>query len=1127
MSASSPSSATPGAVFLSYASQDADAARRICETLRAAGIEVWFDQNELVGGDAWDAKIRRQISTCALFAPIISASTQARLEGYFRIEWKLAAQRTHAMADEKAFILPIVIDDTRDADAKVPAEFKSVQWTRLPAGDTPPKFCERVKSLLDGEVAPASRRPPDIAGQMPARPPKVGRRVPAAAWITAVVALAATAAFLALRPTPPNAGAGTRPASAEKPAAPLSEARRLAAQAQEILLKTELGLTELDAAALLCERAAALDSADAVVWATASEVETWRAYFGSDRSPERVDGARTKAARALSLSPSAFESRRAQACYQVGVIGGRVAAEAEPVLRGLVEERPQDRQSVLMLGLALRQQSKADEAAQIFERLATLPGQTARACNELGWLYYSARRYDDANAAIDRSIAAEPFSGNVSLKVALAQHWLGDLDAAQTALEKLPRARWLEDRVLGAAIRVFHWKKEPAKLLALLENVPRDWITWGIEGPKAAITGDAHAQLNHTAAARNDWTTALAVVEKRLGATPNDWKLNVWKAYLLAALGQMEASTQALTLARESSNPAYNQISWWLLGRPNIVLAYNLLPRLVGPEELLTELEKRVASVDTCPPLNNLRLNPTLAAVRELPGFAAVLAKAASHPNTAPAAKLPAATPAPPEKSLAVIALDNLGGDPANEAISDGISEELLNSLGRVPGLRVVGGRSTFAFKGTKTSEKEIGRQLGVTHLVIGSIRRSGDNVRVMVRLVQAETGVLIWNDAFNPELKDMLATQERIAGVIAQKLSLALGAPTATAKSIKQEAYVLYLQGMELWHNRLGPDYLDKLRQIEATMRRALAIEPEFVPAHARLAEALAYLNGGLAPLDAEGRPTPALVDALRSANRAIELDPNSAEAQSVRAEVLRLMWRHPEAEAAYRRAIAINPNLALTRARFSRLLEADGRMDEALAELERATLLDPLASRALDNLSLMLMHAGRLTAALAAAERSLALAPANYQALFNQANTLHQLGRSPEAQAIARKLAQLEADPASKSDFAGYTCELQVREGRRTEAEKFFERIPRTLIADRVYAAAVLGRKNEALAELTAQWLPAFWIDEVLWNPIFDPLRPEPEFIAWLKKTGLTEAHTRAQAWRAAHPPEKAPAK
>jgi TolB-like protein/cytochrome c-type biogenesis protein CcmH/NrfG len=157
------SAAGSRAVFLSYASQDAEAARRICAALRAADIEVWFDQNELVGGDAWDAKIRGQIASCALFVPVISAATQARLEGYFRIEWKLAAQRTHAMADEKAFLLPVVIDDTREPDAKVPAEFRAVQWTRLASEAGTEKFCARVRELLAAPDTPVATAVPQSA----------------------------------------------------------------------------------------------------------------------------------------------------------------------------------------------------------------------------------------------------------------------------------------------------------------------------------------------------------------------------------------------------------------------------------------------------------------------------------------------------------------------------------------------------------------------------------------------------------------------------------------------------------------------------------------------------------------------------------------------------------------------------------------------------------------------------------------------------------------------------------------------------------------------------------------------------------------------------------------------------
>ena len=154
------SAAEKQAVFLSYASQDAAVVLRIAEALRAAGVEVWFDKNELVGGDVWDAKIRGQIGSCALFVPVISAATQARHEGYFRLEWKLAAQRTHMMSGAKAFLLPVVIDDTRDVEAHVPVEFREVQWTRLPGGETPEKFCARVQTLLNGGGRDAFPRRP-------------------------------------------------------------------------------------------------------------------------------------------------------------------------------------------------------------------------------------------------------------------------------------------------------------------------------------------------------------------------------------------------------------------------------------------------------------------------------------------------------------------------------------------------------------------------------------------------------------------------------------------------------------------------------------------------------------------------------------------------------------------------------------------------------------------------------------------------------------------------------------------------------------------------------------------------------------------------------------------------------
>jgi TolB-like protein len=190
-----------GAVFISYASQDAHAALRICNALRAAGIEVWFDQSELRGGDVWDRKIRSQIRDCSLFIPIISTHSEARLEGYFRREWKLAADRTQDMADQKPFLVPVVIDGTAERGASTPEKFHEVQWSRLPGGTTAPAFIRHIEGLLAQTTSAYSAlfaeagtgRPPFAAASKTLSNPTALRRFPRALMLIgacAVVVLA-------------------------------------------------------------------------------------------------------------------------------------------------------------------------------------------------------------------------------------------------------------------------------------------------------------------------------------------------------------------------------------------------------------------------------------------------------------------------------------------------------------------------------------------------------------------------------------------------------------------------------------------------------------------------------------------------------------------------------------------------------------------------------------------------------------------------------------------------------------------------------------------------------------------------------------------------------------------------
>lgn len=236
---------TDGEVFLSYAREDADAARRIAEALRGFGIDVWFDQSERRGGDAWDAMIRKRLKECALFLPIISAQTQARAEGYFRREWKLAVDRTHDIAAGRSFIVPVVIDDTAEPDADVPEEFMKSQWARLPAGEPTPDFVALIKGLLAKPRRPALKpdapKPPTLppmlkqaalarkaaatgaASAAPAR--KKG--IPAWVWGLIAIAVIGLGAFIAWRRMPAKPvsgrprsesstfalGAGAKPAS--------------------------------------------------------------------------------------------------------------------------------------------------------------------------------------------------------------------------------------------------------------------------------------------------------------------------------------------------------------------------------------------------------------------------------------------------------------------------------------------------------------------------------------------------------------------------------------------------------------------------------------------------------------------------------------------------------------------------------------------------------------------------------------------------------------------------------------------------------------------------------------------------------------------------------------------------
>ena len=484
--------AAPAAVFLSYASQDAAAVLRIAEALRTADIEVWFDQNELVGGDQWDQKIRGQVKTCTLFVPVISAATQARLEGYFRLEWKLAAQRTHTMADAKPFLLPVVIDATRDAEAHVPEEFRAVQWTRLPGGETPEKFCARVKKLLGGEVAKA--------GPVADRPGLPPERSALRTWILPAIIVTSVVVKVAVwqpwkKSTPPPAS----PAVAA-PAAPLTEAQQLVAKARKIFDEGDDMSRETYALAEeFLTKAETLDPGEASAWALHARLSMLRSAYSLDRTTARAEALRMQADRVARLAPGSLEARLAGA-YARYIFSQFEAVE--PELKDLAAKFPNDWRVQQQLGRTLVRLDKTEEAVVCFNRaLQLLPDDPTLKCDLLN-AYLSSGQFVKGQDFVTQALRGRTDARLLGMRAFFDLIWSGDLTTATAAIGHWPPWFLQEDRGAACATLVALWRGDDARALELAGQFPRDYLRdFMFTGPRAVLSAWAHEHAGHTASA--------------------------------------------------------------------------------------------------------------------------------------------------------------------------------------------------------------------------------------------------------------------------------------------------------------------------------------------------------------------------------------------------------------------------------------------------------------------------------------------------------------------------------------------------------------------------------------------------------------------------------------------------
>ncbi len=354
-------------------------------------------------------------------------------------------------------------------------------------------------------------------------------------------------------------------------------------------------------------------------------------------------------------------------------------------------------------------------------------------------------------------------------------------------------------------------------------------------------------------------------------------------------------------------------------------------------------------------------------------------------------------THAPSSRAVAVLPFVNMSGDSHNEYLSDGMTEEVINSLSHVADLKVVSRTSVFAFKGKNADVREVADKLGVTSVVEGSIQKSGHRLRVTAQLINAQDGYHLWSDTFDRDVNDIFAIQDEIAAAVAEALRSRLGVQPQARRSRDLAVWELYVKGRHERDLRSAEGYEASLRDLRTVVER----DPAFADGWAALADAygmIDHLRGRAASYDVT-KETHAL--AVQASNRALALDPNCAEAHAAIGHILTHDGDFAEAERRLRRALQLNPNSAISHLWYGVLLTTVGRKDEAPMHLIRARDLDPLSGEIASIAGWMLSLNGDFVEATEYARGWVRLAPANGVAYLQLARLLAMQGKRPEAEA------------------------------------------------------------------------------------------------------------------------------
>ena len=458
--------------------------------------------------------------------------------------------------------------------------------------------------------------------------------------------------------------------------------------------------------------------------------------------------------------------------------------------------------------------------------------------------------------------------------------------------------------------------------------------------------------------------------------------------------------------------------------------------------------------------------------------------------------------------SLAVLPFKNLSGDPTQEYLADGMTEAIIGRLSSIHDLRVISRTSAMHFKDTQLSVPEIARALQVDALVEGSVIRDGSRIRVTAQLIRGATDAHFWSETYDRELRDALALQSEVAQSIARKVEVTVTGQEhsrlTAVRSVSPEVYESYLKGVSaLDKSNSRPGIEESIGHFE----QAIKIDPTFAPAYVGLAEA--YDSLGMVLVG--GSPSEVRPKVISAARKALELDPELAEAHVLLAEMDQREWQWAEAEAEFRRALELSPSNAAAQTGFSGWLMCQGRTEEALAWVQRAREHDPLAVSGI-NIEQVLFAARRYDEAIRELHGVLAVRPDDAMALWSLGFELIAKDQPEQAIPVLEKALSVSDRSAG---VIGVLIRAYAHAGRRADALRLLEELKRRQKTRYVPTAAFLnaylglGDKEQAFVWFEKAYQEKSNILQFLKvHPFFDPVRDDPRFADLVRRVGLDQA-------------------